>query len=297
MKNMFVLSLVLFFANSYGQNNNTEKTEINKYVISEEDEKKTFEEMAEDASRKIKEWVKKFKVSGKNKIASLERSSSKKEDSKDEIKIKTVEEELNSEEFKKERDILFKYLSAEDSESTRKQLQIMRKKFPALAKEERLGFKYNEAKAFIWEKKFAEAKKLLSEIVSEMKKLYPTAAEMEKLSESDKIFFIEVLGKRGIISLFVDKDYLRSADDLEEVLNIMPKLSRDKNYERVYAHLASALVMSNRIKEAAKWYAKAFEVYPNFNKRPNEHTNICKNIINAGYLDICPPCKDVAEKI
>lgn len=296
MKSIFILSLVLFFANSYGQNNNTEKTEINKYVISEEDEKKTFEEMAEDASRKIKEWAKKFKVSGKNGMASLESASSKKEDSKDKVKIKTVEEELNSEEFKKERDILFKYLSAEDSENTRKQLQIMRKKFPALAKVDK-GFKYNEAKAFIWEKKFAEAKKLLSEIVLEMKRSYPTAAEIEKLSESDKIFFIEVLGKRGIISLFVDKDYLRSADDLEEVLNIMPKLPRDKNYERVYAHLASALVMSNRIKEAAKWYAKAFEVYPNFNKRPNEHTNICKNIINAGYLDICPPCKDVAEKI
>lgn len=299
MKKIIILAVAMFFLdNSYCQDKNLpapEISKINENVISEEDKMDTFEEMVEDASKKIKEWAKKLK-STNPKYFKNEYQGSNKENSS-ENKVRTLEEELKSEEWKKEKEKLFKYINEGNPDKMREQQEIMKQKFPAIYKYGFLGFKFNEAKAFIWERKLSEAQKLLSEIIVEFRKRYPTPSDWEKLNKDDKLFFTEVFAKRGIITLFIDKNYLEAADDFKTGLLIIPKLEIDPHYHRMYAHLTTALVMSNRIKEAAYWYKKAFEVYPDFNKKPNEHTNLCKNIINAGYLENCPPCKDVAEKL
>jgi len=301
MKRVIIISTIVIGLNCYAQqdsgvkyNIQTDKS-LNKYVIPEEEKRNAFEEIVEDASRKIKEWAKKVKVSYSDEMK--DKSKSKETSVKNGNNPRSFEEELNSKEWIDERDKLFKYLSAWDAENVRKQLEIIRQKFPALVKGDPLGFKFNEAKAFIFEKKYSEAKKLLTEIINEINKQYPDIKDMEKLNMHDKLFYVEVRVKRGIINLFYENNFLDAADDLETGLKLIPKYEKDLNYERTYSHLVSALVYSHRTKEAAIWYKKAFEVYPDFHKRPNEHTNLCKNIINGGYLELCPPCKDVADNM
>jgi len=298
MKKIIIISTLIIGINCYSEEskvvNNIEPYKTNKSVIPEDEKGKVFEEIIENASRELKEWAKKLKSSPQPKI--IEKSKAKEGNSVN-SKPKTYEEELNSKEWIEERDKLFKYLSAWDAANVRKQLEIIRQKFPALAKGDPLGFKFNEAKAFIFEKKYSEAKKLLTEIIIEINKQYPDIKDMEKLKMHDKLFYVEVRVKRGIINLFYENNFLEAADDLETGLKLIPKYEKDLTYERAYSHLVSALIFSHRIKDAALWYKKAFEVYPDFHKRPNEHTNICKNIINAGYLELCPPCKDVAENM
>ena len=299
MKKIIIISTLIIGMNCYSEEskvvNNIEPYKTNKSVIPEDERGKAFEEIVEDASKQLMEWAKKLKSSPQLKI--IEKSKSKEEGVNS--KPKTYEEELNSKEFMEERDKLFEYINAGNAAKVRKQLELIKQKFPAIAKQEALGFKLQEVKSYLIEKKFFEAKKLLTEIIIEIKKQYPDikGKDIEKISKNDKLFFSEVFGKRGLINLFYENNFLEAADDLEITLTLIPKHEKDKSYERAYSHLVSALIFSHRIKDAALWYKKAFEVYPDFHKRPNEHTNICKNIINAGYLELCPPCKDVAENM
>lgn len=309
MKKIIIISTLIIGINCYSEEskvvNNIEPYKPNKSVIPEDERGKAFEEIVEDASKQLMEWAKKLKSSPQPKI--IEKSKSKEEGVNS--KPKTYEEELNSKEFMEERDKLFEYLNAGNAAKVRKQLELIKQKFPAIAKTERLGFKYNEALSFIFEKNFSKAKKLLSEIISEIEEgCSPTEkclgledkipdGESRKNYETNKLFFSEVYLQRGIINLIVDKNFSDAAYDFEAGLKFAPRNDNQPRYERNYAHLVTALIFSHRIKDAALWYKKAFEVYPDFHKRPNEHTNICKNIINAGYLELCPPCKDVAENM
>jgi tetratricopeptide (TPR) repeat protein len=122
---------------------------------------------------------------------------------------------------------------------------------------------------------------------------YPKGFNPKELSENDKSFFYNVFGKRGVINLFYENNYLEASDDLETVVKLMPTNEKDPNYYKVYTLLSSALIMQNRMKEAAEYYSKALYLYPDLpEKRHNEYVNICKSIVNSGNLELCPKCKD-----
>lgn len=287
-----IATLMFFLTNLHAQDKTLQTPEVKKYVISPEDQKKAFDEIAKDASEKLKEWVKEFKTAPINYKAM---KSGKKQTDSAKIANKSYTDELNSQEFKEDQKNLFKYMNEENSEKTRAELELIKKKFPKIYEEEKAGFEYNTAKTFIWEGKYSEAYKALTSAINELKKRYPKGFNSNEIDDRERIFIGSVFGKRGAINLFFYKNYLEASDDLETVVKMMPKCDADPAYYKVYTLLTGALVMQNRIKEGAYYYNKAFQLYPDLKKKPNEHINICKNIINAGYLDKCPPCKDVAN--
>jgi len=162
MKKIIIISTLIIGINCYcedtkGINSNIKPYEDDKYIIPEDERGKAFEEIVEDASKQLMEWSKKFKSSPQPKT--IEKSKSKGEDSINN-KPKTYKEEAKSRELIEERNKLFEYLKDGDGKKVREQIEIMKQKFPAIAKAEPLGFKYNEALSFIFEKNFSKAKKM-----------------------------------------------------------------------------------------------------------------------------------------